>query len=198
VVLDHHLLYGRRMTLITFQDGKPVLRDGKVGTEQECCCCDPCLVRLCTAYGVIVSDPNDTSFDEWTCGIFANAFLWLKEALESAGWTVSLTDFPPPDDVESACSSKLVAECYLCDVNGPEDGEWLDLTEYVVDHPLPEEPQFNGIPQQQQVFVGSPPIDPFGSFPCDSARGSGFTTSPGICGDKPYFTTMIPICNPLP
>ena len=26
------------MTLITFQDGKPVLRDGKVGTEQECCC----------------------------------------------------------------------------------------------------------------------------------------------------------------
>lgn len=26
------------MTLITFQDGKVVLRDGKVGTEQECCC----------------------------------------------------------------------------------------------------------------------------------------------------------------
>ena len=26
------------MTLITFQDGKPVLRDGKVGTEQGCCC----------------------------------------------------------------------------------------------------------------------------------------------------------------
>lgn len=26
------------MTLITLQDGKPVMRDGKVGTEQECCC----------------------------------------------------------------------------------------------------------------------------------------------------------------
>lgn len=26
------------MTLITFQDGKPVMRDGKVGTEQDCCC----------------------------------------------------------------------------------------------------------------------------------------------------------------
>ena len=26
------------MTLITFQDGKPVLRGGKVGTEQACCC----------------------------------------------------------------------------------------------------------------------------------------------------------------
>ena len=26
------------MTLITVQDGKIVMRDGKVGTEQECCC----------------------------------------------------------------------------------------------------------------------------------------------------------------
>jgi hypothetical protein len=27
------------MTLITFSDGKIVMRDGKVGTEQACCCC---------------------------------------------------------------------------------------------------------------------------------------------------------------
>jgi hypothetical protein len=28
------------MTLITFEDGKPLMKeDGKVGTEQECCCC---------------------------------------------------------------------------------------------------------------------------------------------------------------
>jgi hypothetical protein len=26
------------MTKITIQDGKIVMRDGKVGTEQECCC----------------------------------------------------------------------------------------------------------------------------------------------------------------
>jgi hypothetical protein len=33
------------MTLITFQDGKPVLRDGKVGTEQACCCqCGRCII----------------------------------------------------------------------------------------------------------------------------------------------------------
>lgn len=39
VVLDHHLRNGDGgMTLITFQDGKPVMRDGKVGTEQDCCC----------------------------------------------------------------------------------------------------------------------------------------------------------------
>lgn len=33
------------MTLITFQDGKPVLRDGKVGTETACCCgrCPRCI-----------------------------------------------------------------------------------------------------------------------------------------------------------
>jgi hypothetical protein len=30
------------MTLITLQDGKVVLRDGKVGTEQACCCEPPC------------------------------------------------------------------------------------------------------------------------------------------------------------
>jgi hypothetical protein len=33
------------MTLITFQDGKPVLRDGAVGTEQACCCgCFGCVI----------------------------------------------------------------------------------------------------------------------------------------------------------
>jgi hypothetical protein len=41
------------MTLITFQDGKPVLRDGKVGTEQECCCGGgECDCTLCTGGSV--------------------------------------------------------------------------------------------------------------------------------------------------
>jgi len=32
------------MTLIAFEDGKPVFRDGKVGTGEACCCglCPPC------------------------------------------------------------------------------------------------------------------------------------------------------------
>jgi hypothetical protein len=30
------------VTLITFQDGKAIFRDGKVGTEQECCCTVDC------------------------------------------------------------------------------------------------------------------------------------------------------------
>ena len=34
------------MTLITFQNGKPVMRDGAVGTEQACCCgkCGRCII----------------------------------------------------------------------------------------------------------------------------------------------------------
>lgn len=33
------------MTLITFQDGRPILKDGKIGTEQPCCCGPECRCR---------------------------------------------------------------------------------------------------------------------------------------------------------
>lgn len=44
VVQHLHLRYGDQyaMTLITFQDGKPVMRDGKVGAGQGCCCESGC------------------------------------------------------------------------------------------------------------------------------------------------------------
>jgi len=42
VVQHHHLCNGDGMTLITFEDGKAVFRDGKVGTEQACCCDQEC------------------------------------------------------------------------------------------------------------------------------------------------------------
>lgn len=35
------------MTLITFDNGKPVFRDGKVGTSQGCCCNGDCLCCSC-------------------------------------------------------------------------------------------------------------------------------------------------------
>jgi len=40
VVLGHSLRHGNLypMTKITIQDGKIVMRDGKIGTEQQCCC----------------------------------------------------------------------------------------------------------------------------------------------------------------
>lgn len=45
------------MTLITFQDGKVVFRDGKVGTEQACCCEQGCcgLDASATQPSVVVS-----------------------------------------------------------------------------------------------------------------------------------------------
>jgi hypothetical protein len=48
------------MTLITFHDGKPVLRDGKVGTEQECCCGSQCLTcpQECDPDVVVTIDGN--------------------------------------------------------------------------------------------------------------------------------------------
>lgn len=44
------------MTKITLQDGKVVLRAGKVGTEEECCCqCDPCSLCLSPCLEVTLS-----------------------------------------------------------------------------------------------------------------------------------------------
>lgn len=37
-VVQHHNLCGWLMTLIAFQGNDVILRDGKVGTEQACCC----------------------------------------------------------------------------------------------------------------------------------------------------------------
>jgi hypothetical protein len=52
------------MTLITFQNGKVVMRDGQVGTEQECCC-EP---AECCAYSIVFPiDPDSGSeqFRDW-------------------------------------------------------------------------------------------------------------------------------------
>jgi hypothetical protein len=62
VVQRHDLRHGdgKRMTLITFEDGKPLMKDdGKIGTEQECCCgdceCDPFnLLAGCDLQEIIV------------------------------------------------------------------------------------------------------------------------------------------------
>ena len=53
------------MTLITLQDGKIVLRDGKVGTEQACCCegCPP--GSVCLANVTYTLNPCDDSSGEF-------------------------------------------------------------------------------------------------------------------------------------
>jgi hypothetical protein len=59
------------MTLIAFQDGKPVFRDGKVGAEQECCCeeecCLPCpenFADLCFDITLTDHDGNVKNFTQ--------------------------------------------------------------------------------------------------------------------------------------
>jgi hypothetical protein len=44
------------MTQITFQNGQILMRDGKVGTEQGCCCGQPCTCANCHAWGLKVGD----------------------------------------------------------------------------------------------------------------------------------------------
>ena len=52
MVLGHHVL-DIDMTLITFQDGQPVMRGGNIGTEQECCCnCGCCAFCIESFYDV--------------------------------------------------------------------------------------------------------------------------------------------------
>lgn len=52
------------MTLITFEDGLAVMRDGQVGTEQACCCPPPCvcpdLESLCIS--LTLTDYNGNVF----------------------------------------------------------------------------------------------------------------------------------------
>ena len=54
------------MTLITFEDGKVVFRDGAVGTEQACCCGEdePCSGPCVVCEGAC-QWTNDPDFDEF-------------------------------------------------------------------------------------------------------------------------------------
>lgn len=115
VVLNHHLLNGNcSMTLITFQDGVAVMRDGKVGTEQACCCedgCAPCpdLESLCisitlTDYNgnVYTANEADVSWFAGTGTVYFNGFDYAVtiacdlEAVGgisvSAGWASLIDD----------------------------------------------------------------------------------------------------------
>jgi hypothetical protein len=71
------------MTLITLQDGRLVLRDGQVGTEQACCCdtCAPCpdLESLCISVSLTDYEGTTHTADQddfiWSGG---SGFVYLK------------------------------------------------------------------------------------------------------------------------
>jgi|688.fasta_scaffold17654_19 hypothetical protein len=109
------------MTLITFQDGKPVLRDGKVGTEQECCCgCSTCLTisgRLAGgSLDVLSGCTGSPSQAQDEADI--NSYLDLLEQtaqdiadnLTAAGWTATVT-------VADRTVQTSYVECPECESN---------------------------------------------------------------------------------
>ncbi len=75
------------MTLITLQDGKVVLRDGKVGTEQACCCGGCCYCPGITfEYDRLGVDPFD-AVTSWETEEEANA-----AAATIIGWGEDMLD----------------------------------------------------------------------------------------------------------
>lgn len=128
------------MTLITFKDGKPVLRAGKVGTEQACCCgctCDNCEAHI---YVNGVEVPFTPFTDFWgnpTCDQCAAAVEIPCTAtppwdLAAAGEEIFSPyidcDDPQPDPenplyrihefTNIECSYRAAA-CYLCENDAP-------------------------------------------------------------------------------
>jgi hypothetical protein len=116
------------MTLITFQDGKPVMRDGKVGTEQACCCgCSTCLTLSGRAWsnpGLSMSGCTESPFwsqeqDEADINAFLDRIEQfvqdLADNLTAAGWTatvavVTRTVQTSYIECQEACES---GECYV-------------------------------------------------------------------------------------
>lgn len=96
------------MTLITFSDGKPVMRDGKVGTEQECCCGD-CLIFWLS--------PSVTAFlpDDWADSDCYKAILnKIVENLQAAGWTASLDESTFMANGIESVRGYIRASCSCC------------------------------------------------------------------------------------
>lgn len=91
MVLGHNLLYGRvDMTFIAIQNDKVVLRDGKVGTGAECCCC-PCELR--------------SFFQEARPAVVQ----WYADQFAAAGWSVTNSESGTRMDAVCQCVNQLPA-----------------------------------------------------------------------------------------
>lgn len=64
------------MTLITFQDGKPVMRDGKVGAEQACCCGGDGACCFCVREMYYFAYSPDESFESRSISVNGGAWFF--------------------------------------------------------------------------------------------------------------------------
>jgi hypothetical protein len=108
------------MTLITFQDGKPVLRDGQVGTEQACCCggcsCGECALAV-VVNGVRVNTVvvGSASLETECAGTGCSGSpSWFNPAeTDQSGWTLVECGTPPA--YQTACEDAFeLCDGYSC------------------------------------------------------------------------------------
>ena len=207
MVLDSNLLYlNRRMTLITFQDGTVVMRDGKVGTEQACCC-EPCFRLVLTPE--ILGPLSDACI--------AALFEIQREKLEAAGWTVGELE---TDENPNFVSMPIYCSCCIdCErlsnalerhepatpniLSRQPVGAWADVGAYVlpqgplVVQPDPPDPcfvEYEGCNTDNLLaltdFALAPGCD---SLPAFSWQRFTQINDIEVPCELPYF---IPVCSP--
>ena len=137
------------MTLITWNNGGPVLRDGNIGTEQACCCNNCCQVSFTVHSGVCPHfPPFDYTEEELQafCDAFQAQYDCLQGVMESLGFTVTQGEWagcfenicPSEDGVPNSlpcyCSFELSGTAQCCGFpNGGDfgnDPNWIDLYAY--------------------------------------------------------------------
>ena len=105
---------------ISMSAGRVIMRDGKIGTEHECCCC-PCYFESINNYSFCpnLDDPSVTpEFIAAQCASIAACFAALAQEFDAAGYTVTIADFDP--GCPSGCGKQITIECDSC------ASEWSD------------------------------------------------------------------------
>ena len=211
------------MTLITVQDGKPVLRDGKVGTEQACCCQNECECQcICpgfaltpliwgpSPYGPIYESlPDAEAQAEAILGVILQCqtdvlggstgdFTIQQRDCEGGGSRVELVDDPGHPLWSGSASywvfyPELIATC-CGEIAYPGTLQWsFSATEN----------QFNFSAAYECNETCTPTSDypaPFtGTFPaCTPEIGGQSAYHPAICNAVSYGACVEGECNPLP
>lgn len=85
------------MTLITFKDGKPVMRDGLIGTEQSCCCgqscsCESTSPKLWVTFNGETKALAVCDMEQW---VFCSSFTPMLTGQNLASVTTEYVPAPP-------------------------------------------------------------------------------------------------------
>lgn len=108
------------MTNISLSAGRVIMRDGKIATEQDCCCC-PCFFQHDNLWTFCpnLDDPAVTpEFIAAECAARAACWAALQQEIEAAGYTVTTTDLDP--GCASGCGQSINIYCQQC------AAEWVD------------------------------------------------------------------------